>query len=177
MICKICNKNIENYRGLSSHINKIHKISCETYYSKFYKKENEDICPTCGKHTPFISIKDGYKKHCNQKCANNDINVLNTKKETCISKYGVSSYMKTSVFRKKAIQAILTQETKEKRKQTMLKKYGNEYAISTDQVKQKCKSTTLKRYGVEYAFQSKEIQEKAKETLVKTYNVLIHKHI
>lgn len=171
MICKICNKNVDGYRGLSSHINKTHKISCEFYYIQFYKRENEDICPTCGKHTMFISIKDGYKKHCNQKCANNDPQILKTKRETCIAKFGVSSYMKTQKFREKAVQAILSDETKNKRKQTMLNKYGNEYAISSEEVRQKCKSSTLKHFGVECIFQSKEVQSKIKETLVKKYNI------
>ena len=171
MICKICNKEFDGYRGLSSHIIKTHAINLKEYYDIYEKQEGEDICPTCGKITPFISIKQGYKWHCNQKCANNDPKILNTKKETCFKHFGVYSYMKTSEFREKAIEAITSEETKEKRKQTMLNKYNNEYAIASEEVQQKCKETNLKNLGVEYPFQSKEVLEKVKETIFEKYNV------
>ena len=55
--CKICNKEINSYTGLASHINKIHKISTKDYYIKYLKQENEGICPVCGKDTMVFFTK------------------------------------------------------------------------------------------------------------------------
>lgn len=88
MICFICNKEYDGIRGLASHIRRTHNINQKEYYDKYMKQKSENICPTCGKETPFLGLS-GYAKHCNQKCANNDAIILKTKQETCIKRYGV----------------------------------------------------------------------------------------
>jgi hypothetical protein len=49
-------------------------------------------------------------------------------------------------------------------KETMLEKYGVEYAAQLDEFKDKMKDSCLKKYGVNYGFQSDEIKEKIKKT-------------
>ena len=76
--CELCNKEYKTIRGLSSHINKLHKeITQQYYYDMFINNSlSKYVCPTCGKPTKFISIGYGYKKHCNQICANKDTEII-----------------------------------------------------------------------------------------------------
>jgi len=76
-ICLICNKKFPSAQGLKNHItgsgiikkyHNSHAISMKDYYDKFFKKENEGICLTCGKPTKFGATKSGYKKFCSKKC-------------------------------------------------------------------------------------------------------------
>jgi hypothetical protein len=73
ILCKICGKEFENYRSLAGHL-RVHKITSKEYYDRFLKKENEGICPACGKETSFIGLKQGYCKFCSKKCANSKEN-------------------------------------------------------------------------------------------------------
>ena len=65
-ICKICNKEVD----LRTHI-KTHKISAKDYYDKYLKKQDEGICPACGKQSNFISVGQGYHLYCSNKCQSN----------------------------------------------------------------------------------------------------------
>jgi very-short-patch-repair endonuclease/endogenous inhibitor of DNA gyrase (YacG/DUF329 family) len=66
--CEICGRKFNNYRSFSQHL-RSHKITAKDYYDKFLKKENEGICPICGKKTDFYSISRGYAKFCSHRCA------------------------------------------------------------------------------------------------------------
>jgi hypothetical protein len=61
--CQICGLIFENYRSLAGHVNKGHKLPSKIYYDKFFRKDNEGICPASNKETTFISVKDGYLKY------------------------------------------------------------------------------------------------------------------
>jgi len=78
--------------------------------------------------------------------------------QTCIDKYGVSSVMKNDF-------------TKEKRKQTLIKKYG-ENPMSNEKIQEKSKRTCLAKYGVEHVIKNKNIREKQIQTLFKNHAVL-----
>lgn len=54
-------------------------------------------------------------------------------------------------------------------KNTMVKKYGVEYAVQFQEFKNKMKNTTLEKYGVENANQSEEIKYKIKKTNLEKY--------
>ena len=62
--CKICNSIFYSKKGFTSHITKIHNITCKRYYDCFIKTENEDKCPVCLNTLRFISIYKGYIKYC-----------------------------------------------------------------------------------------------------------------
>ena len=63
-----------------------------------------------------------------------------------------------------------TKEIKfERIKNTMIDKYGVEYAAQLDEFKDKMKSTTLEKYGCEHALQNEEIKNKVKETNLEKY--------
>lgn len=56
-ICRICGKDVD----IRTHI-KVHKLTSKEYYDEYIKKENEGICPICGKETKFLGILQG-KSH------------------------------------------------------------------------------------------------------------------
>jgi hypothetical protein len=57
----------------------------------------------------------------------------------------------------------------DKIKNTMVEKYGVEYAAQSEDFLTKMKMTTMEKYGVEHAGQSKEIKEKIKNTNLEKY--------
>lgn len=61
--------------------------------------------------------------------------------------------------------------TKIKSKETCLKKYGYEYASQSEEFKTQSKQTCLEKYGVEYSFQSDNNKEKSKKTCLEKYGV------
>lgn len=120
-ICEICKKQIKSSCALSKHIHSIHTLLPQQYYDMFYKKDNEGICPTCGKNTPFLKISKGYQKHCSSKCAQNDLQVNNIfrnnnpqknsairekTKQTCQIKYGGNSALCNKIVKEKGIRLI-----------------------------------------------------------------------
>lgn len=88
MKCEICNKEVKNYKGLSSHLRQTHKIKSQEYYDTYLKQENDGICLTCNNKTTFQNIKNGYAKFCSSKCAHNNQDVLNKISCTCTERYG-----------------------------------------------------------------------------------------
>jgi hypothetical protein len=57
----------------------------------------------------------------------------------------------------------------ERIKNTMIDKYGVEYAAKSEHFRDKMKSTTLERYGVEHGAQSEEVKEKIRQTNLEKY--------
>ena len=158
-ICKICNKSFTSAASFSSHIKNYHKpLNIKQYYDLYLKKENEGICPVCGKPTKFECVTTGYKKYCSSKCASQAPETKEKYKQTCLKRYGVTSTNKL-------------QSMKDKSKQTCLEKYGAEYASQSEEFKEQSRKTCLEKYGVEYSFQSKNNIEKTKQTCLEKYGV------
>jgi hypothetical protein len=61
--------------------------------------------------------------------------------------------------------------TKEKRRQTNLRKFGHEYASQNKNIQEKRKQTCLEKYGCEYFFQNQQIKERIKQTMIEKYGV------
>ena len=158
-ICKICNKSFNNIYSFSSHIKNEHKpLTAKLYYDKYLKKENEGICPICGKITKYESISKGYKHFCSTNCAHKSPEIKEKYKQTCLERYGVTSTNKL-------------QSMKDKSKQTCLEKYGTEFASQSKEFKAQSRKTCLEKYGVEYSFQSENNKKKSKNTLLEKYGV------
>jgi endogenous inhibitor of DNA gyrase (YacG/DUF329 family) len=68
MKCEICGREFKNFIALARHFG-THKITSKEYYDKFLRKENEGICPVCGKETSYMGLKRGYHKFCSIRCA------------------------------------------------------------------------------------------------------------
>lgn len=59
----------------------------------------------------------------------------------------------------------------ERKKQTNLERYGNEWSIASDAVRENIAETMLDRYGVENAMQSEAVKQKTAETVRARYGV------
>lgn len=95
-----------------------------------------------------ISQLDSVKKQKAEKLAAQMQDIVTKRKETCLKKYGVSSFMKTQEF-KDLISGDknpgITEEAKEKRKQTMLDRYGVDNFFKRSDI---IKSRFKEKYGV-----------------------------
>ena len=86
--CEECGKLIVNNNGLASHIRRAHQMTPKQYYDKFLKKENEGICPVCGKETTFWKLAIGYGKHCSVSCSNKDPIIQEKMNDTMLRNFG-----------------------------------------------------------------------------------------
>lgn len=67
-ICDICNKKM-HYRGIGSHLTRIHKITLKEYYDTYMKQKDEGYCKYCGRLTNFSnSLIKGYYLFCSTSC-------------------------------------------------------------------------------------------------------------
>lgn len=173
MICEICSK---EYKNLGTHVY-IHNIIPKEYYDKYLKKENEGICPTCGKETKFINITAGYFKHCSTRCSTLDPNVMEKSKNTCLKRHGVEFFTQIETSKENAKKTKLERygnenyNNFEKVKKTNLKLYGAEFPLQNEKCMEKLKQTNLEKYGVPSVFQNEQIKEKLKQTCLEKYGV------
>lgn len=123
MICKICGFTTSD-KGSYSHLFYKHNLTVKQYYDKYLRQENEGVCPTCGKQTPFFGLSKGYQIHCCNSCAQLDKTTQSKIQQTCLARYGVQSSNQSPVVQ-------------EKMKKTLLEHYGVDNC-------QKCKSVSIK---------------------------------
>lgn len=156
-----------------------------------YNRDQKVIykCDKCGKEnrTTLRKMDKRSKLCCN--CS---------AKQAILAKYGVECLFTTEYFKEKSKKTISsrTEEEKhaivEKRKQTNLERYGEEfpYSFLTDnmnriiqekygvdnvskleEIKEKKSDTLEKNYGVRHTMRSEELRQKQHETLLKKYGV------
>ena len=153
-ICKICGMLMTS--NSTNHVRNFHKMTSKDYYDKYFKSEDEGICPVCGKQTIFIDFNRGYRKHCSTTCSSLDPNVQSKNKSTCIQKYGVENPFQAEDI-KSNIQI--------KARQTKLNKPRQVYKSNMSEEKRKfeidhnCteRNTLISKYGYGW-YQAKIIQ-------------------
>lgn len=163
----------------------------------FYKIEQKNICPICGKSVQWLgkknrlmlntcSLECGFKlrqqhneKYWETKCGVK--NVFATKecikqiKQTKLEKYGDETYnnnektVKTCLKRYGVKNGGGSKETIEKNEKYFLEKYGVTTPFKDPNVKEKIKQTNIEKYGVENPHQNKIIKEKIEQTCLKRY--------
>ena len=146
--CKICKEEFKNFRSLTWHLKKDHKIDQKSYYDKYLKIENEGICKNCGRETEFRRLDQGYRKYCCSDCQR--IGGVRAWRKTMNDKYDGGYYSGTDEYR-------------EKRKLDCLEKYNCEYYWQAKEIKEKRKESMLERYGVEHTMQNEEFKSIANE--------------
>jgi len=120
---------------------------------KYY---NEVICKCCDKKVRFKSFELGYVTYCSNSCQSkymwdnlidNDKKniIINKRKDTCLKKYGETSYSKTDECKKLTIKKNI-------------KKYGVEHPFKIKEIKDKIKITCLEKYGVDNISKLEEIK-------------------
>jgi hypothetical protein len=85
-------------------------------------------------------------------------NRLNKQKKTCLLKYGVDSFSKTT-------------EYKDKIKETSLERYGVENISQIEYIKEKKRKTSMSKYGVDNFFKTAEHKNNFIETIISKYGV------
>lgn len=150
--CKICEFNTTT-KGFASHLRSAHKMTTKEYYDLYIKQENEGICPVCGKETTYYNFTKGYNKHCSTTCSSNDLKVMEKVKNTNNKKYNVDYIFQTQ----KCIENSHSKDSMNKRRQTLIDKYGTSCLIDYEKVK----NTLMKKYNVTNAYLIKPIREKA----------------
>lgn len=157
----------------------------EVYYLLYHNLNERPKCPVCGKEVPFAKFNIGYRKYCSLECQRSEKGKQIKKdcqKQTCISKYGVSSVLQLEEVKKKSEETSLrkygckrpsqSEIVKQHTRENNLKKYGSVTHMSSQEVKDKIKQTCLQRYGVENVFQDKHIKGKALQTCLERYGTV-----
>lgn len=103
-------------------------------------------CPICGNILEFKNYGEGYKKGCSKEC---------------LDKLRGRSNLGKS----------LSEETKQKMKNTYLSRYGVDNPSKLKEIRDKIKRTNLEKYGVERPAQNEAVKEKTKQTNLGRYGV------
>lgn len=154
----------------------------EVYYLLYHGLKERPKCPVCGKEVPFAKFNIGYRKYCSLECQRSEKGKQIKKecqKQTCISKYGVSSVLQLEEVKKKSEETSLrkygckrpsqSEVVKQHTRENNLKKYGSVTHMSSQEVKDKIKQTCLERYGVDNVFKSDDIKKKVEQTCLERY--------
>lgn len=62
--CLTCGESFPHLKKLSEHIKKIHRISPQSYYVKYFCNNVVPSCPLCGAEPRYVSLSEGFKKYC-----------------------------------------------------------------------------------------------------------------
>jgi len=150
--------------------------------------------PKCNKFVKYKNSTIGYKEYCSTKCISNDPNIIESKKQKSLEKYGTKTPAESLIIKNKIIQTnqkkygcnspMQTKEIQEKSKKTLLKNYSVDNPqkskeiqdrrmenFNTEEWRKKFEQSMLKKYGVKNALQSEEIKNKMKNTNIKRYGV------
>lgn len=189
----------KKYAGLKEYLDKRFNDTNDTSEVLFRIKNSMDEppkCIICGQPTKYSKKEKKYNLYCSSKCQNSDPNKIEKtakikkekygdsnynnsqkQKETCLKRYGTTSYTQTDEFKEKVKKSninkygcewpLQNKSIYEKVKQTKQIKYGNENYNN----REKAEVTTLNKYGVKNTKQSEQSKEKEKQTCLKKYGV------
>ena len=136
-------------------------------------------CVICGKYIPYKNIRRGKDKFCSQECYRSPEGLRLAKEQrakTNMERFGnIHGYSDETIAKSLATKkernngAYVSQETKDKVRNTMIERYGAPTTFQSEVLYKKAKDTMRERYGVEHPLQSKEIKEKIKNTVTERY--------
>jgi predicted Zn-ribbon and HTH transcriptional regulator len=158
-------------------------VISETVYIA-YTGNTAKIC-VCGAKTAFVSFTTGYRTFCGASCMSSSslvkIKRVQSIKNTCLEKYGVSNVLKVPAIKKKAQDTLYARYGvtnfaqhslhAEMVKETCLKKYGVSHPLSHVPVREKIKSTLEEKYGG-FGTASPVLRTKIKDTMQDRYGVI-----
>jgi hypothetical protein len=172
-ILEILNQN-KSYAAYSSRIKEkfpsLHKEFLEkdcSYAAAVYMFVNDitetPICPVCSSPTKYVDRSEGFRTFCSNRCKGKSKDVVNKRRKTNLRRYG-------------HINAACNNTVKEKKKQTMLKRYGVEHILqheefsrivkdknrlkNKEEIVAKRNETNLNRYGTENLWELEWFREK-----------------
>lgn len=159
------NKKIYNYL-LYRFVNEKNILNvCKKIYLNI---EYDLLCPTCHKNfLTFIGKPSKlFSKYCSCTCAGNSKYNQLKKKETQKKHWGTYNCYDSSTYKEYLKNKIgveywtQTNNFKDKRKETLLKKFGTLNMYLIDDIKEKINKTCLEKYGVENPMKNEEIKKK-----------------
>lgn len=149
MKCEICKIELKR---IGHHIQSKHGLTLQQYYDTYLKKENEDICPTCGNKKKFgRDLGEAYRNYCSPSCAISSDEIQKKMRDTCKEHHGVEY-------------PAYSDKIREKSRLTMLDRYGVEKPLQSKDIQEKCKLTCLERYGVDHPSKIPLVKQKKIET-------------
>ena len=136
-------------------------------------------CVICGKYIPYKNIRAGKDKFCSQECYRSPEGLRLAKEhrmKTNMERFGnphgysdktIAKTLATKKARNNG--AYVSQETKDKVRNTMIERYGAPTTFQSEVLHQKMKNTMLERYGAEHPLQVEQFKEKIKKTTFERY--------
>ncbi|WP_456384211.1 DUF7487 domain-containing protein [Persephonella sp.] len=132
--------------------------------NNIFSEEELPKCPVCGKLPAYSTGK--FRTYCSKRCAQLD-------KEKFLKKYGVEHHLKSTEIKEKRKKTVLEKYgvdnigriTREKAKLTMLERYGVDNYTKTAEYQRKRVETSLRKYGVPHPMKAKHIKEKLNNSL------------
>lgn len=136
-------------------------------------------CKSCGKifHDKNANALTGYGnlRYCSVKCqhADKEMQALMSEKLKAAmnSPETKEKFRQTCLKKFGATSPLASKEIQEKIKKTNLEKFGVDNPLKNEEVRSKVKKTNLERYGAENPFAGEQVKEKIKETLMERYGV------
>lgn len=135
----------------------------ESYFSKNYSEIYNEIIQFCSQINDISFIQKVWH------WVNNNPSYITCKcgSKTSFNKNWLYGYRKSC----SAKCSQLEQNTKDKRKQTTLKKYGVDNIAKLKEIKEKTTKTNLEKWGHKSTFQNIEVRNKWKKTILNKYGV------
>jgi len=133
--------------------------------------EDMQVCHNCKKESArFISMHQGYAPYCSRICANSCLDKKETTQQVWIEKYGSKEARVEHVkeVHKKAMLEKTGFESNFHNPEFQKTSNGGFFAWD-ENTRSKRKQTCLEKYGVQHVTQSQEFKEKSKQTLENAY--------
>ena len=158
----------------------LYTSTCE-WCGKKFKNEHKNRRFCCHEHYAQSLKKDHSKVEIRRNCElcgkefvvklrkNGSYSNAKYCSEECAIKGGQVKQKETVMEKYGVEYAAQSEVIKEKSRKTNLERYGVENTFAVEEFKEKSKKTNLKKFGTEYALGAKEIKEKIADTCMKKY--------
>ena len=154
-VCVICGKPVKFLNGKKNQL--FNKTCCKEHANMLdgitVKKVLKDIYSDVDKKK---EINNKIRETCLLKYGNEHYSNRIKAKETCLQRYGVTSPLKSEIF-------------KQKSKDTCLQKYGVEYTGQIPEKIEKTHKACLEKYGVDSVFKVQKFRNQSLDTCIKKY--------
>lgn len=154
-VCVICGKPVKFLNGKKNQL--FNKTCCKEHANMLdgitVKKVLKDIYSDVNKKQ---EINNKIRETCLLKYGDEHYSNRIKAKETCLQRYGVTSPLKSEIF-------------KQKSKDTCLQKYGVEYTGQIPEKIEKTHKTCLEKYGVDSVFKVQKFRNQSLDTCIKKY--------
>lgn len=154
-VCVICGKPVKFLNGKKNQL--FNKTCCKEHANMLdgitVKKVLKDIYSDVNKKQ---EINNKIRETCLLKYGDEHYSNRIKAKETCLQRYGVTSPLKSEIF-------------KQKSKETCLQRYGVEYTGQIPEKIEKTHKACLEKYGVDSVFKVQKFRNQSLDTCIKKY--------